>query len=265
MASKTGLTKREDDKLANLSQVPDYLRKAQGEEVSGLENVDRADMTLPRLQLCQSMTPQRKKSDAKYIEGLSEGDFFNSVTSQNYGNKVKIVPLLFYKSRARFKPMEEGGGLLCQAADGLHGTGDPGGDCLKCPMAEFQGSDRPECDHFFNYAVLVLPEKGSLGLDGLAALSLKSTGLRTAKDFNALMRLRGTDSFAGIYEVTSAEAKNQVGQWYSPVIKPAGWVTKEDYDLAKSCYEGVREMKKQGKLKVDEEFPPEESSREPGE
>jgi hypothetical protein len=196
------------------------------------------------------MSPARQKSDAKHISGISEGDFYNSVLSVNYGNSVQIVPLLFFKSRVRFKPMTEGGGMLCSSADSITGVGDPGGECAVCPMSQFHGENHPECALNHNYIVLV-KSNGKLTLDGLAVLSLKSSALKTARDFNALLRLRNVDSFAGIYHLSSSEKKNDVGTWYIPVIKPAGWVSQSDYELAKSCYEGVREMQKAGKLRVD--------------
>ncbi len=245
-----------------LNIVPDYLQREKGVPAAGLENVQREDITVPRLALTQSMTPQRKKSDPKYIDGLEEGDFFNTITGENYGAAVKLVPLFFYKTRILFKDIEEGGGMLCQAQDGVTGVGDPGGDCATCPKSQFGDNGRPDCNHFYNYAVLVVPKKGSIGLDSLAAFSLKSSGIKTAKDWNALMRLKGTDSFAGVYEVTSAEQKNTAGQtWSTAVIKNAGWVSKDEYTVAQACYQSVREMQSQGRLKVDAE---DLGTREPG-
>ena len=51
-----------------------YLRRKSDGPPLGLENLERNDMTLPRLGLCQSLTPQRIKSDPKYIAGLEEGE-----------------------------------------------------------------------------------------------------------------------------------------------------------------------------------------------
>lgn len=251
------------------SDVPDYLRRQAGQPAAGLEQMDRSDFTLPRLGLCQSNSPQRSEGDAKHIEGLKDGQFFNSVTQSIYGKSVKIVPLMFFKSRIRFREMDEGGGILCRSDDGKTGIGDPGGECEKCPCAQFtQGDNKntvpPECDKFYNYAVLVVPENGTIGPDSLAVMSLKSTGLKTARDFNALLRLKKTDAFAGIYEVTSAVQKNQAKQsWFTHVIKPAGWVSKEQWAVAKGVYESVAQAHTEGRLKVEAEDIAAEG-REPG-
>lgn len=242
------------------SNVPAYLRRAPGARPAGFENMDRSDWTLPRLGLCQSNSPQRSEGDAKFITGLRDGQFFNSITQTVYGKSVKIIPLMFFKSRVRFRAMDEGGGILCRADDGKKGIGDPGGDCEKCPMALFtQGDSKntvpPECDHFYNYAVLVLPEeKETLGPDSLAVMSLKSTGLKTAREFNALLRLKNTDFFAGVYEITSAVQKNQAKQsWFTHVIKSAGWVSEAQLEIGKMVYQSVTEAHTEGRLKVDAE------------
>ena len=246
--------------VAIQSNVPAYLRRAPGQRPAGFQNMDRSDWTLPRLGLCQSNSPQRSEGDAKHVEGLKDGQFFNSITQTVYGKSVKIVPLMFFKSRIRFRAMDEGGGILCRSDDGKTGIGDPGGNCEKCLMSQFsQGENKntvpPECDHFYNYAVLVIPPDGEpLGPDSLAVMSLKSTGLKTAREFNALLRLKNTDFFAGVYEVSSAVQKNQAKQsWFTHVIKSAGWVSEAQLTIAKAVYESVSQAHTEGRLKVDAE------------
>lgn len=268
MATKDKIQTKESGAIQS-SSVPAYLQRPKGQRPAGFDNMDRSDWTLPRLGLCQSNSPQRQEGDAKHIEGLKDGQFFNSITQTVYGKSVKIVPLLFFKSRIRFRDMDEGGGILCRADDGKKGIGDPGGDCEKCSMAQFsQGENKntvpPECDHFYNYAVLVIPEEGSLGPDSLAVMSLKSTGLKTAREFNALLRLRNTDFFAGVYDITSAVQKNQAKQsWFTHVIKSAGWVSEAQLEIAKMVYESVSQAQTEGRLKVDAEDL-ESEGRQPG-
>jgi len=262
------LAKKED--TTAIQQVPDYLKHAGPGQ--GLENVEHGDVTLPRLGLCQALSPQRDKSDPKYINGLEEGLYFNTVTNQVYGESVEIVPLLFYKTRMMFPPMGAGSGILCQAMDGKHGVGVPGGECAVCQYAQFrenteQGEKKsPPCTLFHNYAALALPEKGLPKLDSLLGVSLKSTGLKVSKDWLALMRLRGTDIFAGVYEFTAIARKNDVGKWYQPVIKPAAWVSPETYAIAKEAYGMVRELQQGNRLAVEQDdMGASEIGREPGE
>lgn len=239
-----------------LAEIPEYLRRADGEPPMGLENLERSDMTLPRLGLCQSLTPQRIKSDPKYISGLDEGSFFNTITREVYGETVRLVPLLFYKTRILFGPMDEGGGLRCQSPDNLIGIGEPGGTCIRCPFSQFGSARNGEgkgtaCNQFFNYAALIVEDGGGVTPEGLLVFSLKSSALKVAKDWNALIRIRNLDIFAGVYEVKSVERKNDVGRWYEPVINPAGNVTRETYESAKVAYAAVAELNRAGKLRHD--------------
>ena len=44
------------------------------------------DITIPRVDVLQALSPQRKKTNAEYIEGAEEGMLFNTVTKQLYGS-----------------------------------------------------------------------------------------------------------------------------------------------------------------------------------
>ncbi len=257
LPKKDALVKAPAGEAAGVTGVPSYLQKGDRVMSRGLEGVERQDMPLPRLGLCQSMTPQRKKSDPKYIPGLEEGQYFNTITGEVYGGDAKLIPLYFYKTRILFNPLDDGGGIRCQAFDARTGQGDPGGPCDRCPLAQFTKDDAPECSLFYNYAAIVLP-KGNRqpGMDSLIVVSFKSTSLKVARDWNALMRLRNVDSFAGIYEFTSAEQSNSAGQtWYTPVVKNAGWVPENVYQVAEAMYDSVKETQAAGRLNVEQEHP----------
>jgi hypothetical protein len=248
---KAEIVKHAPAAIEKADAMPAYLRIPDGGQAQGTENIERGDMTLPRLGLCQSMSPQRKKTDPKYINGLDEGQFFNSISGTVYGDDLKIVPLLFFKSRVLFGTTV-GGAMKCSSPDGVRGIGDPGGVCARCPLSQFgPKGERPPCSNFFNYACLVADESGELKAENLVVLSFKSSGLRMAKDWNALIRLRRADIFAGVYSVTSAEQSNDKGSWHVPVIKPSGWVSKEMHEAAQLAYSAVAEMNQANRLRVD--------------
>lgn len=260
--TQTAIEKRAPQQI---EEVPDYLRRKDGEPPAGLENMDRQDMTLPRLGLAQALSPQVSESDPKAIKELRPGEFFNTITRERYGRKVQLVPLLFYKTRILFGPMDEGGGLRCQSPDNLIGIGQPGGTCVNCPFSQFGSARNGEgkgtaCNQFFNYAALVVRD-GTVSAEGLLVFSLKSSALKVAKDWNALIRIRNLDIFAGVYELTSVERKNDIGRWYEPVINPAGNVTRETYEAAKVAYAAVADLQRAGKLRSDvEDLNPEAGS-----
>lgn len=229
--------------------------------VEGFENMGTEDVTQPRLMLAQSMTPQRKKDDPKYIKGLEEGDFFNSVTNQVYGSKVKITPVMFFKQNLLLDDIDSGGGLLCRATDGKHGVGAPGGVCAACPKMQWLNNEPPECTLFHNYAALVIPDNGQVTLDCLVIVSMKSTNLKLAKDWNSLMRLRQDENrqqlpmWRGIYELESQSRQAGKYSWYVAVPKNAG-MHKDGSAASEACrggYMAVREMYAAGKLAFEVE------------
>ena len=62
-------------------------------EGTGMENLDLQDFAKPKLLLCQANTPHRKKTSDVFMEGLEEGNFFNSVSRVNYGSEIEIIPI----------------------------------------------------------------------------------------------------------------------------------------------------------------------------
>lgn len=243
----SAIVERQKDALV---QIPDYLQRSDGAPQAGLENMERSDMTLPRLGLCQSLSPQRIKSDPKYISGLEEGQYFNTITREIYGEKVQVVPLLFFKGRLLFKEDE---GLRCRSDDSKVGVGDPGGDCARCPLQQWgRDGEPPECSLLYNYASLVIKD-GYVSPSQLVVKSFKSSDLGAARDWNSLMRLRGTDAYAGIYEFVAIEAKTDKFTWFKTTVQNAGFVSKESFEAAKMVYEMVAAMNAQGRLRHDVE------------
>ena len=78
----------------------------------GLENITSEDITIPRLAVIQSNSPQRKKKDEKYIEGAEEGDIFNTVTGEIYKEPLTVIPCAYRKSYVEWIPREKGGGFV---------------------------------------------------------------------------------------------------------------------------------------------------------
>lgn len=261
-AKKSGPIPPPADETAIERAAPVAITRPRSGPVEGFENMDAGDVTQPRLMLAQSMTPQRKEEDEKYIPGLKEGYFFNSVTKKIYGKKVKITPVMFFKQNIYFQDIDDGGGLLCRAVDAKHGEGTPGGECAKCPKMEWKNNEPPECTLYHNYAALVIPEDGKPTLDCLVIVSMKSTNLKLAKDWNSLMRLRQDERtheqlpmWRGIYELKSESRQENKYSWYVAVPENAG-VHKEGSAAGEACrsaYLAVREMYAAGKLMFEAE------------
>lgn len=229
---------------------PEYLKEREGQEIRGLDEVTAKEMVLPRLTLCQGLTPQRQRNDPKYIPGLDEGMFFNSLTRQIYGEKIDVMPLFFKLTRIFFKDINEGGGVICRAPNGNDCQLNNGGPCLHQKWGT--NGEPPECTEFYNYPCLVYPTNEPI------VVSLKVTGIKAGKIWNSTMRLRGADPFAGIYTIRAIPARNKTGQTYYTYdifnsAEENGWVTKrEQFEFNEKQFKMFAEHFKAGTAKVDE-------------
>lgn len=186
---------------------------------TGTEHITNADVAMPRLGLAQRMSPELDTSDPKYVEGLRNGDMFNTLTHEVYGKG----PILFTILRAdpprgvEFNPLDEGGGVK-----------DPNVP-LDDPRMHFgPNGEKPIATKFYDYIVLLDPLAGGDITSRIVGLSFKSTGLKTARELNGLIKLRNAPIHAGVYALTTKEAQNQYGKFFVFAVangKPS-WLSK---------------------------------------
>ena len=201
--------------------VPEYI--ARGNQ--GLEDVDKGDLTFPRIDIAQSMSKCMKKSLPQFIEGIQEGDLYNSLTRVVYQQPLTVIPIRFYKNYIKFRPVEEGGGVVRMASSA-------GG--IKPEELEFgPNGEKPAWTTLRNFLVY-LPD-----CKELAIVSMKSTSTRIAKDWVALMKLFGNfPSYARKYLLVTVPETSKAGQSYMNFakIQSSGYATREDFETAQLYY-----------------------------
>jgi hypothetical protein len=196
---------------------------------AGTEHITKDDIQLPRLGLAQGLSPQIDSSKAEYIPGLQQGQFFNTLTQQSYGEgPIPFMVLAGYAPRyIEFYPRKEGGGVK--------DFNVPAND----PRCQFQpNGDPPLATKFYDFAIYLL------NTEEIVMLSLKSTSLKVARQLNTLIGQRQADIYAGQYSLTRAKEKNKKGEYWQFAIKNAGWAPDEDtYAFAKSKHEDLKDKK----------------------
>ena len=88
---------------------PEYMNQ---DSTRGQEGVGVEDLTIPRLDVIQDLSPQHKANKPEYIEGAEVGMLFNSVTKNLYGDTVYFVPVFFRKEFVNWKSRAAGGGFM---------------------------------------------------------------------------------------------------------------------------------------------------------
>ncbi len=214
-----GPTELADPRQANL---PDYIRKG---EARGSENVGITDLVIPRIEIAQALSPVLKKSDPNFIEGAQQGDLYNSVTFENYGSNIVVVPVFFKKQYLCWRDRDFGGGF--------------GGafDSMEDAQARIQEEEKPEEWEAIETAqqlVLVVRKDG--GVDE-AVVSMAKTKLKVSRQWNSLIRLNGNDRFSRTYALFATDEQNAKGDDYKNfAVQSGGFPSEAVYRRAEALY-----------------------------
>ena len=223
----------------------DLLMKAVGK---GLENISNDDITIPRLAIVQSGSPQRKKKDEKYIEGAEEGHIFNTVSNTNYGSDgITVIPCGYRKTYVEWVPRESGGGLVAIHDMKPEGTTvDP--KTRKAFLGENQIVDTAE--HF------VLVKSGNSWEP--AVLTMTSSNLGVSRKWNTLLKMKKVNikgqmvdppSFLYKFKLSTVNAENDLGSWHKYKIEEEGQIDSKDiFNQAESLSDSIG----QGKVKASD-------------
>ncbi len=186
----------------------------EADELAGMYgDMGKEHVNVPRLIIVENMSPELNEGIA------SLGEFFLKGPNEKLGKEpIEVVVLMRSHSRMSWKPMAEGGGILCQATDGKKGLGTPGGDCGLCPNKDWAGGNKPLCDLYENFVVVKRSDlKGSAGEAAPFAISGSRARLKQLKNFNTLLMplvQRRLPLFAKSFNVRIVEQKNATQQVY---------------------------------------------------
>jgi len=215
-----------DTQLAQMdnSNVPAFLKNAEVKS-TGMEDAGE-DKTTPRIQLAQAMSPQVKKKNEDYIEGLEEGMYFNALTGEVLGETFHGSILKVYQTRALFT---EDATVDCHSQDFVHGS-KHSPLCKDCPLSQWtKDGDRntpPPCATFMQ--MVVLPE----GAEAPALFGIKRTNkfaIAEARNLNTHLTLHAhMGSYAAMYEFTAKVSQSGKNTWFTPSARPIGFIQDED-------------------------------------
>lgn len=220
-----------------VTERPAYM----GDQNRGSEEVTIQDVTIPRLQLVQDLSPQRKKNQAEYIEGCEEGMMFNSVTNELFKNHVLFVPVYFRMEWLVWKHRDAGGGLqgvyatqeLAVAAVGEHplaGQTTEKGE----PVLEVQDT----AQHFG-----LLLDPNSPANEPRATeivVSMSKSQLKPSRQFNSQIRIAEGDRWERYYRLQPVEVDGAKGTYFNWKVEQLGFVSEEIFGRAESLYESVK-------------------------
>lgn len=208
----------------------------------GMENARPEDFQIPRLQISQAMSPQLVRSKPEYIPGLMVGQLFNTVTQENYGDVLQVLPVKYSVSRLKFANSV----VDCKSKNGVDG-GHHSPTCNKCPYAQWgsgkdgQGTD---CKEYRNWLLLDAKDGSPM------SFSFKSASLTIAKTWATLIAGRKiklangqaipAPAFMTTYEIRTAEKSTTKGTFFVPQIRVVGPTEASLVKLAAELYKSFK-------------------------
>lgn len=218
--------------LALATDRPDWIDP---HSHKGSEDVTSNDITLPRIEVLQALSPQLKKSEPNYIEGSEQGQIFNTISGEIYGPSVVIIPILFQRQFIIWQDRKLGGGFTGMYATELEAESER--DAMEKP------DDYEVAEHHVNYC-LIMHDNGRLEE---AVLSWARSKIKASKRLNALVQMNPGDRYSRAYKLKAVEASGPKGDYWTFDVSPVGYVPKPIYEQAAAVYLAI----KGGERKVD--------------
>jgi hypothetical protein len=173
-------------------------------------------LTIPRMTVLEQLSPEVGEGAGK------AGEFYIKGVNQNLGSSpIEVIVLKRSHSYIQWKPLNAGGGIVCQAVDGKTGIGNPGGACSKCKLAEWTNDDKgsqvkPMCDLYENFIIVL---RDALKNDEAFPIAISGcrTRLKGLRAFNTLLMLsvqKNRPLFSKSYMIKIVEKSNGVNKYH---------------------------------------------------
>lgn len=194
---------------------------------------DSSEMQIPFVRVAQSLSPQLNKKKSEYIEGLSTGDAYNTLTSERWAGETGLVVVPCYQTTKylEFVPRTSGGGFRGEIGPNdpiLQRTSRDGSKEILPNGNELVKSDQHFC--------LIVGEDG---MTQPVVIDMKSTQLKVSRRWKtqiAMQKIKhpGTGAiitppvFATLWRLNTVEETNDKGDFYNWAVEKVGTVESRD-------------------------------------
>lgn len=236
MAAKKAVTKKEEQAVAPQT----------GQVIPGLEGVTQDLLIIPRLKLVQKNSVEVDDLDYR------PGSIVNSVTKDIICEKdqsIEIFPLVNKANRVYFRKFDDGGGIICQSADGKIGEGDPGGVCKSCPHSKFTKDEEnpkksvaPRCTDFINVFCHVRGYDFPIPLTASFGRTSKKTGQQLVNYFWADAMKNQISPWCFSYQLSADLRENDFGKFYVFKVTPSGKAVKAEIEKGLGFYNLIKNV-----------------------
>jgi len=238
--TKNAVAKRNTTAVAE-SEVPEYLKNNDIDD-----NIESSDIVIPRLKICQAMS--KIKNDIE----IKEGDLYNSMTQEVYGQKLSMFVLLYWKNIVWFSEDFKMLGALFTNRSGQEIWA--GSDVEHCKQAPEDGKDS------FNYMVVTADElmdmlkTGSVSIPSI--FSCMSAALSGARQLNGKIKVNSMKKipmYAQLVNIETVKKSFPKGSAFVPQFSYGRYATEEEFALLARLRESAKAMQDAVSAQVETE------------
>lgn len=224
------------------------------------EALGKGDISIPFLQILQSLSPQCTRGEADYIKGAEASDLFDTVTQNLYKTRneddeavpadIKILPIFYKASVIEWVPRSKGGGFVAEHPPGADAEAttirNEAGQMIIQTGSKIGTPGNQLVETHTHFVFLIHPD----GTYEPSIISMSSTQLKSSRDLNSMVQKhklpdgRSAPRFYGIYSATTQFKSNEKGSWYVwkfekvDDVQNAGAI--EMYRAARDFLDGVK-------------------------
>ena len=252
--------KKTDVAKAKEAQLPaEFMEELAGDGQQYQESMSKDDMSIPFLQILQSLSPQCTKGEPEFIKGSEPSDLLDTVTQSLFKTRddddnaiqgVRMLPIHYKRSFIEWVPRSQGGGIVNEwsVEEGLSiitQRNDSNQDIIQqgSPLGTLGNQLNDTHTHF----VFLIHEDGTYEP---FVLTMASTQIKPSKDLNNMVSKHALPNgskaarFFGVYGVTTQRRSNDQGSWYVWKFEKVSDVLTEGftdmYRDAKTFVEGIQ-------------------------
>lgn len=215
---------------AKEAQLPaEFMDELADAGVEHQETLGKDDMSIPFLQILQSLSPQCTKGEPEFIKGAEPSDLINTVTqtlsktTDDDDNSIvgaRVLPIHYKRSFIEWVPRSKGGGIVNEwtVEEGLSiitARNDQNQDIIQANSPI--GTPGNQLNDTHTHFMFIIDADGSYEP---VVLTMASTQIKPSKDLNNMVSKqtlpdgRKAPRFFGIYDVTTQRRSNDQGSWY---------------------------------------------------
>jgi len=227
-----------------VANLPAHMR---GDVDMGKENIGQSDLEIPRLKLIQGLS-----KELQLYDDLKAGNFFHTASETIFDEPFRVVPIFFDRRYILWRPLENGGGILARADDGINWS--PAGTEFEVTLDRKDGGHKvkwrtaktvaesglanwgtmnpadpnspPAATLMYNF-LLAFPDQPDLLP---AVLTFQRSSIKMGRKFMTKLKTVRQPLFGSVFELSATDDHNSANQGYKNInIVGAGLV--EDPDL----------------------------------